>query len=210
METQLFITLAGIHWLALMSPGPDFALMLNKATAQRSAALATALGISVAILIHTLASLSGISLLIQSSPPLFTLVKILGASYLGWMGLQMLRSGWRRARTCDTQLPATELPTGNSFMQGLYTNLLNPKALVFFLTLFSTLVSADAGFMDKLLICILMFSLSLLWFSLLAVGLTSRGLRPWLQAKTCFINNLSGLLFVVVAITILANLLVAY
>ncbi|MCF1427278.1 MAG: LysE family translocator [Shewanella sp.] len=209
METHLVITLAGIHWLALMSPGPDFALMLNKATVRRSAALATALGISVAILIHTLTSLSGISLLIQSSPTLFTLVKILGASYLGWMGLQMLKAGWQRANVCDAPLKAVGLPGKNNFIQGLYTNLLNPKALVYFLTLFSTLVSADAGFLDKLLICILMFSLSLLWFTLLAVGLTSRGLTPWIQARSCFINNLSGLVFMIVAITILANLLVS-
>ncbi len=208
METQLFITLAGIHLLALMSPGPDFALMLTKATGPRATAVAAAAGISAAILVHTLLSLSGISLLIQSSPALFTLVKVAGSLYLGWMGISMIRAGMTpSAATTDDPAPAPEISGRSGFMQGFYTNMLNPKALVFFLTLFSSLVSVDAGWGDKLIICIIMFGLSFAWFGLLAFGLTSGGLHTWLKRKACWLNNLSGILFVVVAISILANLL---
>lgn len=211
METQLFITLAGIHLLALMSPGPDFALMLTKATGPRAAALAAAAGISVAILVHTLLSLSGISLVIQSSPTLFTLVKVAGSLYLGWMGICMLRAGLKPAVAAaqEQSAAAPVMSSRSGFMQGFYTNMLNPKALVFFLTLFSSLVSADAGWGDKLIICIIMFGLSFAWFGLLAFGLTSGGLHDWLKRKSCWLNNLSGILFVVVAISILANLLYA-
>ena len=208
METQLFITLAGIHLLALMSPGPDFALMLTKATGPRASALAAAAGISVAILVHTLLSLSGISLIIQNSPTLFTLVKVAGSLYLGWMGVSMLRAGLTPSIAPADDESVAIASGRNDFMQGFYTNMLNPKALVFFLTLFSSLVSIDASWGDKLIICIIMFGLSFAWFGLLAFGLTSGGLHAWLKRKTCLLNNLSGILFVVVAISILANLLI--
>ncbi len=87
-DLHLLLTLGTIHLLALASPGPDFALILKIASReQRSTALAAAVGISLAILVHTVLSLTGVSLAIQGSHTLFVLVQLFGALYLGWMGL---------------------------------------------------------------------------------------------------------------------------
>ncbi len=88
MDLSLLLTLAVIHAVALISPGPDFAIMVKIATQQsRSTAIAAAVGISVAILAHTILSLTGVSLLIKSSHTLYLLVQIVGATYLAWMAM---------------------------------------------------------------------------------------------------------------------------
>lgn len=75
MDLSLLLTLALIHAVALVSPGPDFAIMVKIATEQsRSAAVAAAVGISVAIVAHTILSLTGVSLVIKSSHTLYLLV----------------------------------------------------------------------------------------------------------------------------------------
>lgn len=93
MDLSLLFTLALIHCVALVSPGPDFAIMVKIATSQpRNTAIATAVGVSVAILAHTILSLTGVSLVIKSSHTLYLLVQLLGASYLAWMGFGALKA----------------------------------------------------------------------------------------------------------------------
>ncbi|MGL5360483.1 MAG: LysE family translocator, partial [Shewanella sp.] len=113
MDLPLLFTLALIHTVALISPGPDFALMVKIATQQsRAAALAAALGISAAILIHTLCSLTGVSVVIANSQSLYLLVQAIGASYLAWMGYGALRSGASALRT-----GVSALRTGDSALR---------------------------------------------------------------------------------------------
>ncbi|PKG55877.1 LysE family transporter, partial [Shewanella sp. GutDb-MelDb] len=149
MELQLLLSLAIIHSVALASPGPDFALVVKMASQEsRATAIAAAIGISVAILLHSLLSLTGVSVIIKSSQWLFIAVQLIGASYLGWMGIGAVRSAMTHFQTKRAKKDAIELGstiTTNTahnglsikqgFLRGLYTNLLNPKAMVFFITL---------------------------------------------------------------------------
>jgi len=175
MDLSLLLTLAVIHSVALISPGPDFAIMVKIATQQsRSTAIAAAVGISIAILAHTILSLTGVSLLIKSSHTLYLLVQIVGASYLAWMGFGALRAGLailaKRKASASTNagtnvdalsadVEGTASIAGGlggamsrrqGFLTGLYTNLLNPKALVFFLTLFSALITPSVTTSTKI------------------------------------------------------------
>jgi len=84
-----FITVALVHFLAVASPGPDFAVMLRQALCQsRRNALLTAFGIGTGILIHVGYSLLGIGLIIQQSLVLFSILKVVGALYLTWIAIQ--------------------------------------------------------------------------------------------------------------------------
>ena len=78
MPAELFFTLGALHLVMLASPGPDFALMLRTCH-NRTLALGAALGIALAILLHSLLSLTGISLLVASAPWLFNAIKLAGA-----------------------------------------------------------------------------------------------------------------------------------
>lgn len=238
MDLSLLWTIGIIHLVALISPGPDFAIVVKLASQQaRSVTLACAAGISVAILVHTSLSLTGVSLLIRSSHYAYITVQILGASYLGWMGLGALRSALNSIKakrqpqttvTHDVAMQALEvqalavqkdeartehrpystattlaMTNQQGFLKGLYTNLLNPKALVFFMTLFSALVTPHVSQSTKLGLAVLLLTLSFFWFGFLAIILTKDKVKQQLIRLTPAIDTLVGLLFSSVALAIL-------
>lgn len=233
MDLSLLLTLAVIHAVALISPGPDFAIMVKIATQQsRSTAVAAAVGISIAILAHTILSLTGVSLLIKSSHTLYLLVQIVGASYLAWMGFGALRVGLAilakrkmsarvHVGTNDAVISASDaegvasvagglggvMSRRQGFLTGFYTNLLNPKALVFFLTLFSALITPSVTTSTKIASAILLLSLSLAWFGFLAVMLSKAQVQLKLQRLTPVIDAVIGVIFMSVALAIYSNLL---
>jgi len=93
------------------------------------------------------------------------------------------------------------------FLTGLYTNLLNPKALVFFLTLFSALITPSVTTSTKIASAVLLLSLSLAWFGFLAVMLSKAQVQLKLQRLTPIIDAIIGVIFMSVALAIYANLL---
>lgn len=210
LEYQLLFSLALIHTVALASPGPDFALVVKLATqAQRKTALASAFGLAVAITLHTLLSLTGISLIIKSAESIYIAVQLIGATYLAWMGLGAIREAithWRDKKQQIITTSTRELSALQGFTQGLSTNLLNPKAMVFFITLFSTLISPTVNLETKVAITLLMFLLSLIWFSLIALVLSKPKIQQKMQRATPMINLITGLLFVSVSLVIINGL----
>ncbi|MBO2675539.1 LysE family translocator [Shewanella algae] len=246
-DLHLLLTLGTIHLLALASPGPDFALILKIASReQRSTALAAAVGISLAILVHTVLSLTGVSLAIQSSHTLFVLVQLFGALYLGWMGLGAfgVQAWLKRALAARplAEAQTNELPTSRAaindanakqgeelnnrvdnepgksasamsatagLLLGLSTNLFNPKALVFFLTLFSTLITPEVNSQTKLLAAILLPLLSVIWFAMLAMLLSHARVQQRLLRFGHYIDYLCGAIFLAVSVAILLRLLTA-
>lgn len=212
IELQLLLSLAVIHTVALASPGPDFALVVKMATQERrSTAVASAAGISVAILLHTIFSLTGVSLVIKSSPHLFMAVQLIGACYLGWMGMSAIRaamSHWQDKQSTIVQQSATAVLTiKQGFMQGLYTNLLNPKALVFFITLFSAMITPEINLLTKLTAAVMLLLLSMVWFSLIALVLSKPSIQLTMKRATPIINLITGLLFLSVALAIISGLM---
>ena len=214
MESQLLISLAIIHIVALASPGPDFALVVRLATQEsRAAAVASALGIAVAILGHTLLSLTGVSLIIQSSAILFSIVQLAGASYLAWMGIGAIKAAvvhWQDPVTLEQTTHHTGVSARQGFLQGLYTNILNPKALVFFITLFSTLITPQVTIMTKTLAATLLFSLSFLWFSFIAVVLSKPNIQLKMKKASPVINFITGVVFISVATVIIIGLIASH
>ena len=211
MDIHLLLSLAVIHTVALASPGPDFALVVKfSAEENRTVAIAAALGISVAILGHTLLSLTGLSLIIHSSEQLFMLVQLIGACYLAWMGGNAARaafSHWRDPVSLQKLQKTQGLSSKQGFYQGLYTNLLNPKALVFFITLFSTMITPQVSLTTKSAAAILLFTLSMLWFSLIATVLTKPAVQIKLKQLTPVINLITGLIFISVALVIISGVI---
>jgi RhtB (resistance to homoserine/threonine) family protein len=124
--------LAGLGVLVLLtvSPGADMALIAKITIARgRHAAFLTSLGICSGLVVHATASALGLSVILATSAEAFTLVKIAGAAYLAYLGVQSLRDSFRAP-------PTTEGPraAGRSFFVGLLNNVLNPKVAVFYLT----------------------------------------------------------------------------
>ena len=135
----LYIPLAA---LLVMLPGPDFALIVRTSlTEGRSSGQAAACGVALGIMVHTSAAMLGISAVIAQSVTLFTLLRYAGAAYLFWMGIHALRAGREvtaavvRHGGQEEEVQPVRGLRRRAFRQGFLTNALNPKAVVFFLTM---------------------------------------------------------------------------
>jgi threonine/homoserine/homoserine lactone efflux protein len=134
--------MAGVHNLPMfivaglllaMSPGPDTAYILGRsAQSGWRGGMVAALGIAIGIWVHILAAAIGLSALLMTSARAFTVMKLVGAAYLVFLGVKMIAStGQRRDPAMERTPPAT--PTNQIFWQGFLTNVLNPKVALFFL-----------------------------------------------------------------------------
>jgi len=209
-EFSILITLASVHFIALMSPGPDFALVVQNATRYgRQTGVYIALGLSFGILLHAILSLTGVSYLVHQQPTLFALVQIAGGSYLLYLGFGALKGTWQTLSSksiISEQQSSPDLLLNNkrqAFSRGFATNILNPKALVFFISLMSTLVPASMSLTGKGIALVILWSLSLAWFSFLAWALSTERLQAKLKSLAVYIDGLCGLIFTVIGISIL-------
>lgn len=207
-EISLLLTLAGVHWIALMSPGPDFALIVqNTSHYGRKTGLTIAAGLSAGILVHSILSITGISYLVQQHPMLFTIVQCLGGSYLLYLGICALRSvaaNWSQRHQVSAK-PSNRLLKNQkqAFSRGMMTNLLNPKALVFFVSLMSSLVPVTMSVPGKSMAVVILWALALIWFSLLAWLLSTPKLQKKLTSAAIYIDLACGCIFTIIGSLIL-------
>lgn len=141
-DFPLFL-LAGL--LLNVTPGPDMLYVIGRSTAQGwRAGAAAALGIGAGCFVHIAAAALGLSAVLAASATAFTFVKIIGAAYLVYVGISLVLSS--RASTQGTTA-ATLAPAGARavFVQGFFTNVLNPKVALFFLAFVPQFISADAA-----------------------------------------------------------------
>jgi len=183
--------LAGLAVLALLtvSPGADMALVA-KITLERGrrAALLATLGICSGLLVHATASALGLSVILATSAEAFTIVKLAGAAYLAYLGVQALRSSFRHHET--EVLPARR--GANPYLQGVFSNVLNPKVAVFYLTFIPQFMSpADNVLARSLAFAFAHGVMGIAWLSAYAYALSrisrllgGAGVRRWLERVT--------------------------
>lgn len=193
-----FATVAIVHLLAVASPGPDFAIMLRQAMTQsRRNALLSATGVGLGILVHVTYSLLGIGLLIQQSLALFTVLKIIGALYLTWIAIQCLKS---RAGGIHVETQGTKVQSGfAAFRLGFLTNTLNPKATLFFVSLFSVIISPGTPVAVQAGYGVYMALATGLWFSGVAVFFTLPRVRRGFDRFGHWLDRLMGGVLLVLA-----------
>jgi threonine/homoserine/homoserine lactone efflux protein len=155
-----FVLVAAV---VICTPGPDTALTIrNTLIGGRGNGLRTAQGVAVGQALWTLAASIGVAALVAASQPVFVGVRIAGAAYLVWLGLQALAAAVRGRR--DEHQPRG---SAAGFRQGLLSNLANPKMAVFFTSL---LPQFGTGFAELLGLGLVFSSLTLLWLSAYALA----------------------------------------
>jgi threonine/homoserine/homoserine lactone efflux protein len=145
--------MSGIHdyWLFVaagillnLTPGQDTLFIIGRSlTGGVRAGIAAAFGIAIGSLGHTLAAALGLSVLLASSAAAFTLVKLLGAAYLIYLGVRLLCA--RPARHASAAPAAAGADPRSALLQGILTNLLNPKVALFFLAFLPQFIDAHGG-----------------------------------------------------------------
>ncbi len=175
-----FTFLAVAHLLAVASPGPDFAVVVKQSVAHgKRVAIWTSIGIAAGIMLHVTYSLLGIGLLVSQSVTLFNLLKWLAAAYLLYLGLMALRA--KPTRQQPGAVAQRRPPSAaKSFGIGFLTNALNPKATLFFLSLFAVAVSPTTPVGVQLAYGLYFTLATGVWFVSLSLILGSDSVRNWL------------------------------
>ena len=183
-------------------PGADFAMVLRQSIAHgRRAALFTSAGIATAILVHGSYTLLGIGVIVSQSLLAFNIIKWIGAAYLVWLAISALRGPAPQPPTED-DLAAAKRGDFAAFALGFLTNLLNPKAVLFFLALFTTLVSAHTGGDIKVLYVLCMSLMLFAWFALVSVFFTTPSVRQGFFRFGRWFNRVTGITFIVLAVRV--------
>lgn len=190
LETSLFV--AGIATLGMLSPGPDFFLVIkNAARYQRLAAMMTALGVICGVATHMSYCVAGLAVVITTTPWLFNLLKYAGAIYLIWVGIQALLSRGGSKMNVSTLSPQ-QTSLKSAFVQGYLCNLLNPKATLFFLAVFTQVLQIDSGINEKLWYAGIILGLSMMWWPALVLLIQSGPMRRGLEKTQKIVDKLLG------------------
>jgi RhtB (resistance to homoserine/threonine) family protein len=169
----------------IIVPGPDTALVTKNAVFHgRRAALGTALGVNLGLVVWTVAAALGLAAVVRASAVAFTALKLIGAAYLIWLGVQALRTARRRSATAVAGAAVRSRPLGGlgGFRQGLASDLSNPKIAVLFTSLLPQFVAARAPtLMPFLLLGTIFVAMTLIWlcgYALVAVKASATLRRP--------------------------------
>lgn len=195
---SLFLTLALVQLIALASPGPDFFYVSQTAMSHsRREALAGAAGIALGVAMWAALALLGLQLLLHRLAWLERLIAVAGGLYLCWMGVQMLR-GALAPSTADAPRHPLRLASGpwRALRRGLYTNLANPKAVVYFGSIFSAFVGDGLGAAARWGLWLMVVAETLLWFALVASVFALPAMRRGYLRLRRSIDGCAGAVFV--------------
>lgn len=170
MFISQLITVGIIHLFAVMSPGPDFAMVSrNSLIYSRKIAIYTALGIALGISIHVAYCILGLGLVISQSILLFNLIKYVGAGYLIYIGYKSIRSKPVDTTEAAVERATVDISKSHAVWGGFLTNVLNPKATLFFLALFTQVMDPNTPKSIQLLYGIEMMIITFVWFAFIAL-----------------------------------------
>lgn len=187
---------AVITILAVISPGPDFAMVTRNSYAfGKSAGLFCALGIGFGVQVHVIYTVFGISAVILQSPGWFWVLKSTGAAYLVWMGYQSWRSHPlpKPNGTENNAMPERKPSPWNAFCMGFFTNALNPKTMLFVVATYTQVVRADAPLALHFAYGLFMSLAHVLWFAAVAVFFAHPAMRDRLLARQKGVDRAIGL-----------------
>lgn len=192
------LSIALIHFFALISPGPDFFFVTQSAIRQsRSHALCAALGISFSILVWAICAISGLHYLFQKMAWLQQLLMILGGLYLIYLGYQMCQSlKQKNSSTPLKQATYTHKSRTTLLVQGFLTNMANPKALVYFSSVFALAINSDAPLSSQSSLLLLIWIESLLWFAVVAYIFSIGRITTYYQRFSKWIDGITGGIFI--------------
>lgn len=198
----LFGSVLLIHLLAVMSPGPDFIMALrNSLTYSRKTGIYTAIGFGIGIGVHVVYCVFGLALIISTSAIAFNIIKFLGVGYLFYIGVVSIIS-----KTTDVDVGKeshlTDISPLKAIRIGFLTNVLNPKATLFFLSLFTFVIGPGVPSSVSWFLGIMMMINTTIWFSLVAIFFTQPRIRTLFNKYQKVFNLIFGILLIGIAIKI--------
>lgn len=217
VSTQAWALLALTLLAGAASPGPSLALVIRTALTQgRSAAVVVALAHGFGVWLYAVGVVFGIALVLLQSDGIMQMLQVIGALFLGYLGLKMLGNGLdpdphhTGSESLQRTLPENVTPSWSNARDGFLIVFLNPKIALFFLAIFSQFLAPTQSIGTKLIAASLAGVNDALWYLLIALMVSSERIAARLQRHTGRIDLFFGLLLCSVAIYILWGLIVTF
>lgn len=191
-EMQNLLLFIGLSWVLIVTPGPDLIYVLTKGISMgKKAGIISALGVTLGIFVHTLFAALGISVILKTSAFAFSIVKIIGAGYLVYLGLKTLMNKEELKLDNENQFSGRKI-----FVQGLLSNTLNPKVALFFMAFLPQFIKTNGTGISPLPFLVLGTIFALFTFIFLAtLGCFSGAVGRYIKTKKSisrWIKNISG------------------
>ena len=194
---NLFLTIALVHLVALLSPGPDFFFVSQTAVSRsRKQALFGVLGITLGITLCSALALLGLQLVLHRLAWLQQLIAVAGGLYLVWMGWRMLRGAFAHAPAAHGEAVAASGGELATMRAGLLTNLANPKVVVYFGSVFSAFLGDRVDAAARWGLWALIVAETFAWFALVAAFFALPAMRRGYLRLARWIDGFAGAVFV--------------
>lgn len=197
MEISIILLSVATIWLiAVITPGPNFFITVRAAVAQsRRASLFVALGTSTGAILWGLSGYFGIALLFKTAPWVYLSLKLLGGTYLIYLGAKLFFTN-PKAETNHTEPIPIHTNFIQSFKLGLFTNLANPKTAAFVSSLFAATMPPDAPFLIGIMSVALMCLISILWYTCVACIFSLDQFKRMYLRGRIWIERFAGAIFI--------------
>jgi len=195
-----FTAIIAITLLAVVSPGPDFAMVTRNSYAfgVRSG-LISALGVACGVQVHVFYTVFGIAVFIVNSPFLFFIMKILGALYLVYLGVK----SFLNKDILKLNNSAETVPTNfESFRVGFLTNALNPKTMLFVVATYTQLIRPESPLLINFYYGLFISFAHLIWFSIVALFFSKPNIRSRLLEKQLVLDKIIGVALVLLGMSL--------
>ena len=201
-----FITLTVIQILGVMSPGPDFAIVMrNSLIYSRKIGVLTAIGIALGTLVHIGYILLGVGAIINTTKWLFDIFKYCGAGYLIYIGTKGIMAKKSLNQDNDHHEHLQSISAFQALRTGFLTNVLNPKAMLFFLSLLSAFITQSKPNIVIFVYASIIILTTMIWFTSVAVCFSNYKLRTFFYNHKHIVECVTGGLLILLAIKILCT-----
>ncbi|MHC5226083.1 LysE family transporter [Ignatzschineria sp. LJL83] len=229
---MLLIMVAGIHFMALITPGPDFFLVTQIAVSHsRREALMTVIGITLGVAVWAVIALLGLHVLVEKMPWIQTVLYCAGGAYLSYLAYLLLNSSFVQIKArkkqseiqdintehaeedCAETIKTTEIEKkyhNKLLLKGLFTNLANPKALIYFGSVFVLFVGDQVSDIVRLEIFALVVLETFLWFMIVATLFSLPKLKAIYQKVSIYIDGIAGIFFLGFSINLIYQAMIQF
>ena len=200
MTLIFWFQFAAVCIAGAMSPGPSLALIIrNSSKYNRLGGILSAVGHGLGMGVYAIFAVTGLSIIILTNIYVFKLIQIGGIALLFVFGILFIV---QKNEKIDYNVSQNKL---NSFLQGFSISILNPKILIWFSAVFSQFVKNESTFLTNSILVITASAIDCIWYILVALIVTSYGLKDFFQKRINAIQKISGIVLVIISILLIIN-----
>ncbi len=201
MTFVFWLQFAAVCIAGAMSPGPSLALIIRNSTRfNRFTGIIAAIGHGLGMGIYAIFAVAGLSFILSNNIYIFQTIQIAGIILLFFFGISFVLQKDKKLKENISH------KNFNSFIQGFSISILNPKILIWFSAVFSQFVLIDNNFFINTILVITAAGIDCLWYIIVALIVTSYGLKDFFQNRINIIQKICGIVLIMISIILIINL----